>query len=196
MSDFIKNIFYKQREDFKETSHKRHEEMTFPDDVFEVDVEEDVYAGVGHIFAPQEFAEWGARAPQNDFVVVDAVELEGFEDALVGVGSVDVAEASAHGRSVRVRRAAELFAFVNREIRVAAHDRPHFDRAVFPLAVFVLDLHRPSAVCRVSSPYCKSVYGSHHAFPLILSHSYLSPLRGYAAPLGFYFIEKQCLYRE
>ena len=35
MSDFIKNIFYKQREDFKETSHKRHEEMTFPDDVFE-----------------------------------------------------------------------------------------------------------------------------------------------------------------
>ena len=35
MSDFIKNIFYKQREDFKETSHKRHEEMTFPDDVCE-----------------------------------------------------------------------------------------------------------------------------------------------------------------
>lgn len=35
MSDFIKNIFYKQREDFKEISRKRHEEMTFPDDVCE-----------------------------------------------------------------------------------------------------------------------------------------------------------------
>lgn len=38
-------------------------------------------------------------------------------------------------------RAAELFALVNCEVSVAAHDRAHFNGAVFPFALCVLDLH-------------------------------------------------------
>ena len=38
-------------------------------------------------------------------------------------------------------RAAELFALVNCELSVAAHDRAHFNGAIFPFALCVLDLH-------------------------------------------------------
>lgn len=38
-------------------------------------------------------------------------------------------------------RAAELFALVNCEVSVAAHDRAHFNGAILPFALCVLDLH-------------------------------------------------------
>ena len=49
-------------------------------DIFEIDVEQHVDAGIGHIFAPEELAEGFAGAPEGDLVVLDAVPSQDLAD--------------------------------------------------------------------------------------------------------------------
>jgi len=70
------------------------------DDVGEVDVEEDVDGCVGHVLAPEKLAQGASAAPEGDAVVLDAVEAECVEDALLRAGAVDVAVSDALAQPV------------------------------------------------------------------------------------------------
>lgn len=62
-------------------------------DVLEINVQEDVHAGIGHILAPEEFAQRRTGSPKGDPVVGDAVESENLEDGcLIGVAVNDIAD--------------------------------------------------------------------------------------------------------
>ena len=47
-------------------------------------------AGICHILAPEEFTQWFAGTPKHYLVVVDAVELQRLQNALVRVAAVYV----------------------------------------------------------------------------------------------------------
>ena len=59
------------------------------DDVAEVNVQEYVYGGVGHVFAPEEFAERLAGAPEGHLVVLDAVLGENLQNFILRGVAVD-----------------------------------------------------------------------------------------------------------
>ena len=61
------------------------------DDVLEVDVEQHMHAGIGHILAPEKFAQRCACAPQHHLVVVDTVELQCLQNAFMAVVAVHIA---------------------------------------------------------------------------------------------------------
>ena len=47
-------------------------------------------AGICHILAPEEFTQWFACSPKHYLVVVDAIELQRLQNALVRVAAVYV----------------------------------------------------------------------------------------------------------
>ena len=59
--------------------------------IFEIDVQQHVDAGIGHILAPEELAEGFAGAPEGDLVVLDAVPSQDLADeGLIAVAINDV----------------------------------------------------------------------------------------------------------
>ena len=104
-------------------------------DIFEIDVQQHVDAGVGHVFAPEELAERFACAPEGDLVVLDAVPSQDLADeCFVAVAIDDVThllaillEVSTHGTDGEVATDLVPSAIVNElgQIHLAHHGGHH-----------------------------------------------------------------------
>ena len=104
-------------------------------DIFEIDVQQHVDAGIGHILAPEELAEGLAGAPEGDLVVLDAVPSQDLADeGFIAVAIDDVThllaillEVSTHGTDGEVATDLVPGAIVNElgQIDLAHHGGHH-----------------------------------------------------------------------
>ena len=103
--------------------------------IFEIDVQQHVDAGIGHILAPEELAEGFAGAPEGDLIVLDAIPSQDLADEGFIAGAINhvthlfsvLLDVSTHGTDGEVATDLVPGAIVNElsQIHLTHHGRHH-----------------------------------------------------------------------